>query len=199
MDDSFTCRFEERKRKSEPVTHNLLNNAFQIEISAEMISNAARSIRTDTPPGPNHVIMRILKQKEVAAVLAVIGTSMLQWDHTPVRYRHGRTILVPKGPEGKDQRPVTICSVLRRVVERVLDWYIKIFISVSACHNGFNRSPGVHVASSIIGDCLQHATTTKSDIYVVLLDVSKAFEKIPHTTSYVYCNEPIYLTNCSCW
>ncbi|OQV15044.1 hypothetical protein BV898_10803 [Hypsibius exemplaris] len=177
--DSFTGRFEERKSQERtsyphPPTveeQKALNNAFPMEISADMISNVARRIRIDTSTGPDHVIMRIVKQKEVAAVLAVIDTIMLQWSYTPAKYRHYRTVLVPKGSNGKDRRPITICSVLRRVVKRVLDRYFKSFTSVSARQYGFTSSPGVHVASFIIGGCLQHAKTTKSDICVVMLDV----------------------------
>ncbi|OQV15496.1 hypothetical protein BV898_10363 [Hypsibius exemplaris] len=107
--DSLTYRFEERKTQERtsyphPPTaeeQRALNNAFPMEISADMISNAARSIRIETSPNPNHVIMRIVKQKEVAAVLVVIGTIMLQWGYTPAIYGHDRTVLVPKGPDGK--------------------------------------------------------------------------------------------------
>ncbi|OQV15458.1 hypothetical protein BV898_10333 [Hypsibius exemplaris] len=116
--DSFTGRFEERKtheRTSYPhpptaEEQRALNNVFPMEISADMISNAARSIRIDTSPGPDHVIMRIVKQKEVAAVLAVIGTIMLQWGYTPAIYRHGRTVVVPKNQTGKtdDQLPYVL-------------------------------------------------------------------------------------------
>ncbi|OWA52123.1 hypothetical protein BV898_16584 [Hypsibius exemplaris] len=76
--DLFVDRFEENRTQARTVYRHLptaekqkkLNDKSGLEISADMIAKAAKSIWIDTSPGPDHVIMRIVKQKPVAEVLA---------------------------------------------------------------------------------------------------------------------------------
>ncbi|OQV19448.1 hypothetical protein BV898_06439 [Hypsibius exemplaris] len=58
----------------------------QLERTTDAVLRAAKGIRIDTFPGPDRVLMRVVKKKDVCNVIAVIGTIMLRWSYTPFIY-----------------------------------------------------------------------------------------------------------------
>src|SRR5699024_7934900 len=74
-----------------------------------------------------------------------------------------------------------IFSVIRRVIERVLDKKLRSQIVINRNQRGFVAGiQGCHINSILVNACLQKAKTTKTDSVAVFLDVSKAYDRIGH-------------------
>ena len=79
-------------------------------------------------------------------------------------------------------RPITIFSVIRRVIERVLDKELRQQIELNHNQRGFTSNlAGCHINSRLIDGCLKDAKTKKKDCTVVFLDISRAFDHIGHS------------------
>ncbi|KAL1448238.1 hypothetical protein WDU94_006626 [Cyamophila willieti] len=109
---------------------------------------------------------------------------MLKSGHCPRSFREGRTILIFKGHDEKNLknwRPITIYSILRRIIEKVLDLKLRDEIELNTNQRGFIKGvQGCHINTKIIDACLRDAKTKKKDCIVSFLDVSDAFSNIGH-------------------
>lgn len=86
-------------------------------------------------------------------------------------------------------RPISICSILRRIIERLNDRKLNIIIISISLNNyivsnenqvGFMQVPGTFINTSIINACLEKSKKEKIDCCIILLDVEKAFEETSH-------------------
>lgn len=102
----------------------------------------------------------------------------------PTSFREGRTILADKdGDESEldNWRPITIFSIVRRVIEKALDSILRGQVEINCNQRGFIIGiPGCHVNAKLINACLKSAKCLKKDCVIVFLDVSKAFDRIGH-------------------
>src|SRR5699024_4631729 len=75
---------------------------------------------------------------------------------------------------------ITIYSVLRRSIERALDKHLRRQVELNPNQRGFVNIPGCHVNSTLVQACLKKAKTTKSNVTVVFLDMTKAYDNVGH-------------------
>ena len=143
-----------------------------------------KGINNDSASGLDGVSIRIIKRVNSAPVIAAIGTIMCKWNIVPDLFRKARTVLIPKQGGEKDDisswRPISICSIIRRIVERILHKKLTDFVLLNDNQVGFTKTPGTFINTSIVNACLQKAKRDKSDCCIVLLDVVKAFEETSH-------------------
>ena len=81
-------------------------------------------IAVDTAPGPDHVLISALKDDIAAEIISLIATRMLQTNYVPSCFQTARSVLIYKLDEENDFKnwiPITIFSVVRRVIECVLN------------------------------------------------------------------------------
>jgi uncharacterized protein YaaW (UPF0174 family) len=160
-------------------TDNNYNKIF----TGEDITNAMRKIRVDTAAGPDRVILRVIKNYIVADILAIIANRMLQTGQVPNSLRKARTVLVYKNgdPNNLDNwRPISITSVIRRTIERVIEKEMRQFLVLNENQRGFTNSPGCQINIKIIDETLEKAKKEKKDITLVFLDIKKAFDSVGH-------------------
>ena len=154
-----------------------------ISVTLEEVNAAIKSIRLDTSPGDDRVLIRTIRDLNVGAVLREIIEIMLATSWTPKRLSEGRTVLIPKEGDPNDPnnyRPITIYSIIRRIIERVLDKKLRAQIELECNQRGFVSVPGTHVNSRLVNECLLDAKQKKAGCAVVFLDISKAFDGIGH-------------------
>ena len=154
-----------------------------LEITTKDVNIALSKIKIDTAPGPDRVSVRVLKHLKAAKFISLLGTAMLRFGFVPTDLRKARTILIHKGGDSRDLRnwrPITIFSVIRRLIERVLDKILRNYLSLSSHQKGFIPTPGTHINTSLIDGCLKAAKSSKSDCFIAFLDVSKAFDSVGH-------------------
>jgi len=108
---------------------------------------------------------------------------MLKWGYTPQSFLEAKTILIFKGGEAGNSsnwRPISICSIIRRVIERILEKKLRMFININQFQKGFQRCPGTYENTSIIAALLNQAKRDKSDLSLLFLDVVKAYDMVGH-------------------
>lgn len=87
----------------------------------------------------------------------MIATTMLTKSLVPVCLKQARTVLIYKGGDEmnlENWRSITICSVVRRVIERILDFRLRALINFCENQRGFTNSPGSLINTSILESVL---------------------------------------------
>lgn len=159
------------------------NDTFDPRVTRQEVASAVNGIAVDTSPGPDHVLVRAIKDDLAYEVISLITTRMLKSGITPPCLQEARTVLVPKSGDGMDissWRPITICSVVRRVIDRILDSRLRQYISFNDFQTGFSKYPGTLINTNILRSILHAAKTKKTNVTIVFLDIAKAFDNIGH-------------------
>lgn len=160
-----------------------MNDLFPTQVSKQEVASVVSRMAVDTAPGPDHVLMRIVKDDMVMEIISLITTLMLKSGHVPSIFKQARTVIIYKKGDInniKNWRPISICSVVRRVVERILDKRLRQYVSFNINQRGFTNSPGNLINTSLLKSVLAEAKTKRGDATVVFLDISKAFDNIGH-------------------
>ena len=160
-----------------------MNDIFADTITRGEIEVAINNIAVDTSPGPNHIIIRLIKDNVAAEILSIIATRMLKTGMVPSTFKKARTILIYKEGDTldiKNWRPITICSVLRRVSQRVIDRRLREFVVFNPNQRGFTNSSGTHINTAILDSILSETKSNKSDVTIIFLDIRKAFDNVGH-------------------
>lgn len=157
-----------------------LDLAFQLSEMDVKIS--LQKMKSDSAPGPDRILIRTLKLTECSLVIYTILKIMLKWNVIPDSMREARTIMIYKGKGDQSNpinwRPISICSVIRRLIEKVIDSKLRQYICFNENQRGFVNQPGTFLNVSLIDGCLKKAKTDQSDISVVMLDISQAFDNV---------------------
>ena len=155
-----------------------------IEVTLADVKTAVRAVHMDTSPAHDRVLARTIKTLPVANSIKRIIDIILVTGQIPNKLQEGKTILIPKAGDKSSissWRPVTMYSIVRRVVERVLDKKLREQVELNPNQRGFVAGlPGCQINSRLVNACLQHAKRAKKDCTVAFLDVSKAFDRVGH-------------------
>lgn len=155
-----------------------------INITLEQVECAIKAVNLDTSPGYDRVLIKTIRNLNVSPIIRRVTEIMLNTSTVPTKLGEGKTILIPKDGDPNaigNWRPLTLYSVVRRVIEKVLDRHLRNQIVLNSNQRGFIAGmPGCHVNSNLVNGCLLHAKQNKSDCTVVFLDISKAFDGIGH-------------------
>jgi hypothetical protein len=188
--DSFKSRWCVKNSKVlhqyetvEPEEQKTLDEDFLDRFSEEDVKAAMKNMNIDTSPGPDHIYMRTLKLVKCEKVIALLATIMLQWSYVPKIMKEAKTILIYKGGDKSDPgnwRPISIQSIIRRIIERILDRHLRKFITFNNNQRGFTKHFGTLINTNILDGCLKHAKSSETDITIVLLDIIKAYDNIGH-------------------
>lgn len=152
-------------------------------VSCEEIDTAIQNTRPGTAAGPDRITIKELKSissHELCCAYNVwLGTRRI-----PTAMKENRTILLPKSNSGLDQiknwRPITISSLLVRIYNKIMAKRLQKVFATSDKQTGFKEMNGIGLNTATLHHLLKHARQNKNDLYVILLDVSKAFDSIPH-------------------
>ena len=96
-----------------------------------------------------------------------------------------RTLLIPKSAQASksldDWRPITIGSLFMRVFAKVLQARFSKFIELSARQKAFIPAEGVANNVFALRELIGSSRATRDELDVAFVDVSKAFDSIPHS------------------
>ncbi|CAF1414788.1 unnamed protein product [Adineta steineri] len=102
----------------------------------------------------------------------------------PDSLKINRTVLLPKGKDNLDNiknwRPITIASLLLRLYNKILARRMQNVFRTNSKQTGFKPGNGVGQNVALLHNLLTHVRTNKNNLFVCLLDVSKAFDSVPH-------------------
>ena len=152
-------------------------------ITREEIAWVIEHTKHDTAVGPDEITLdriRCIARRELWCAYNIwIGSRKI-----PEQLKLNRTALLPKGNEGLDEiknwRPITIASLLIRLYNKILAKRMQSVFLTSHKQKGFKPINGVGQNTSLLHNILRHARANRSNLFVCLLDVSKAFDSVPH-------------------
>lgn len=152
-------------------------------ITREEIALALDQTNNDTAVGPDRLplidLKRIARNELWCAYNIWIGLRRI-----PDLLKINRTVLLPKGKDDLDKiknwRPITIASVLIRIYNKILARRMQSVFRTNSRQTGFKPVNGVGQNVALLHNLLRHARTYKNNLFVCLLDVSKAFDSVPH-------------------
>lgn len=150
-------------------------------ITAADVRRRLARVRKSTAPGPDGFRRAGLLGAHKSEILAVLFSVILATGILPTPWRHNRTTLIPK--EGKDNtkatnyRPLTIGSLLGRLFWGIMDERLKAVIQINPRQKGFVAEVGCFANVQILHEL---TCQMKRGGVGVQLDVSKAFDTVPH-------------------
>ncbi|KAJ4451779.1 hypothetical protein ANN_03251 [Periplaneta americana] len=109
------------------------------------IQRALNGMKADSAAGPDRVLIQTLKLIDCDSVINKILEIMMDWNVVPDGMRDARTILIYKGKGERcypsNWRSISICSVVRRLIERVIDVKMRQFALLNENQRGFVSQP----------------------------------------------------------
>lgn len=144
-----------------------LDEEYEYVIKAEVIYKEIMNTSSDSSPGPDRLIPRTVKlfAKPMSSILANLASIMVKWNYVPTHFRAAKTVLLYKEGDRnnvKNWRPITICSILRRIIEKSVDKQLRSYLLVSQVQHGFTNEPGTLLNTSILSAALNTARTKKN-------------------------------------
>jgi hypothetical protein len=172
----FTAEMEKGGHKTE------LQDILQM-ITIKDINERLRRTKGDTATGPDGITKKDLQQKGISEILALLFTLITIGGEQPSSWKVNRTKLILKpGKETgkiKNYRPVTIGSLISRMYWGIIDKRLRMFTQFSPWQKGFVNESGCFNNVRIINEIINIAKK-KNGMVAVQLDVSKAFDTVPH-------------------
>ncbi|XP_021942003.1 uncharacterized protein LOC110841004, partial [Zootermopsis nevadensis] len=156
---------------------------FLGELKQEEVYKRLGKMKRSTAAGPDGIKPDALGNKVSRRVLCALYNLILLSGHLPSAWRQNRTTLIPK--EGKDAtkavnyRPITISSVLSRLFWGIINQRLGTVVRQSPRQKGFVAEAGCFANIQILTELVRRMKRDKGGVGIQL-DVSKAFDTIPH-------------------
>ena len=135
-----------------------------------------------TSPGPDGVTGRQLKAISNDVLVRVLN--LILWcGKIPAILTESRTIFIPKkslSTEPGEYRPITIPSVIVRLLHSILAKRLSTMVSLDPRQRGFTATDGCSDNTTLIDLLLRNSHQTYKSCYLASLDVSKAFDSVSH-------------------
>lgn len=152
--------------------------------SIKEINARVARINKSTAPGPDGIKRLDVNHWDRKEVLHLLFNLLLLSGKQPTEWRMNRTTLIPK--PGKDAsrvenyRPITIGSLLSRIYWGCIDQKFRSKVRFTPRQKGFTSEAGCFNNIHILAELLRHSKSCSKDLVVTILDISKAFDTIPH-------------------
>jgi len=180
INDNVRYQYEQPPNMDEQKS---LNDNINYIITNNIVENALKGMNTDSSPGPDKIYVKTLKMIDCCDTLASIFSYMYTRNIIPNCLRTAKTILIYKNGEQSDPnnfRPISICSVIRRLFERIISRQLEYYYKSSEFQSGSSHCPGTYINTSILDGCLKKAKKQKDDLMIIFLDIQKAYEMVGH-------------------
>ncbi|KAG7569427.1 Reverse transcriptase domain [Arabidopsis thaliana x Arabidopsis arenosa] len=192
--------FEKLFKSSSPCSVNALLAGFQPRVSASMnaalikevteqeIYKAVFSIDSESAPGPDGFTALFFKKYWTVVKDQVISevTGFFKTGIIPEEWNHTHLCLIPKIPNPNkmtDVRPISLCSVLYKIVSKIISARLKVFLPliVSPTQSAYveerSVSDNILIAHEIMHSLRTNEKMSK-DFMAFKTDMSKAFDRV---------------------
>ena len=167
---------------------NLCNLPDNHSVSTTLVTNAIRSLKR----GKDDEIFEMYSDHfihatdSVKAALSQIITLMLR--HGTTNQIINKSIIkpIPKNKQkslsdSNNYRAISKNSIISKIIDYVLIQLINDKMSTSAYQFGYKEKFSTSLCSFLVSETIQYYKSNGSNVYMVLLDCTKAFDKIQHT------------------
>lgn len=161
-----------------------------ITCTAEIVLKKLNKLNSQKAPGPDKIQSYFLKStaSSIAAPLTIIFNKSLTEGELPTDWKFALISALHKKGDRKDPnnyRPVSltpiVCKILESIVKEEIENHLTAHNILSDQQFGFR--PGRSCNSQLLSalDIWTNAINNGSDLDIILLDFSKAFDSVPHS------------------
>ena len=161
-----------------------------ITISEEGVHKLLLNLQPNKASGPDHVPARILKEcaNELAPILASFFTQTLNTGQLPSDWLMSHiSPIFKKGNRSlpSNYRPIALTSICCKLLEHIISSHIMSHLDryniLNDSQHGFRKRRGCDTQLLLTTSDLAYSMDKKKQVDAVLLDFSKAFDRVPHT------------------
>lgn len=171
-------------------TNRLMNDNYLTKpITTSEVERIIKKMKNNAP-GASQISKLILTKLPDTAIkiLTTIFNLSLSLGYFPDKFKAAKLILIPKpGKQGTnpiDYRPISLLEVPGKILEKVINTRFSTHLEANnilpQSQHGFRKNRGTETALAITTEVISHALAEKKQCYLVLRDVSKAFDKVWH-------------------
>lgn len=157
-------------------------------VSAAVVEEAVRSLVPNKKDetyniSSNHFINGT---KLLFLQLSQIITAMLQYGSTDALFNRAVIKPIPKNPlksraDSSNYRAISINSVISKVIDHVMILIIKDKMVTSHMQFAYKESYSTSLCSYLVTETIQYYRTRGSNVYMLLLDATKAFDRVKYS------------------
>ena len=158
-------------------------------ISINEIISAIKSLKNDTP-GETMINRTILRNLPENALIKLQGiySHTLSMGYFPHQFKTAIIKLLPKGnlnhTNPLNYRPISLLEVTGKLLEKIVNHRLKRHLDTNNIlpdsQHGFRNNRGTDTAITTIHESIAQQVSKKHQCYIILRDVSKAFDKVWH-------------------
>lgn len=159
-------------------------------ISTADIEGIIKSFKNNTPGETpiNKTILRHLPDNAVETIKQIFNHS-LSMGYYPNKFKTAVIKMIHKPNTNHtdpiNYRPISLLEVTGKVFEKIVNKRLRTFLELynklPSTQHGFRTSRGTDTALTTIHETIAHHIARRDQVYLVLRDVSKAFDKVWHT------------------
>ena len=190
LNRQFTSVFTAEGNAALPVLRDSTTPAIEsIQVSCNGVAKLLRNLKIHKATGPDGIPARLLK--ETASELAPAVTLLFQvsLDRGKVPSSWKEALIVPIFKKGNrssaaNYRPISLTSILCKLCEHIVHSTISNHLDLNGiltnAQHGFRKRRSCETQLLQTVDDLAKGLDDKSQTDMILLDFSKAFDKVPH-------------------
>jgi hypothetical protein len=178
--NDFLCRYEEMIEK-----YNNVKEKSIVELTVEEIERCAQSLHLRKSRDRNELCIEhvVYAHPIIYMNLSNLFMMILKHGHVPRDFKIGviTPIIKDKNKDLLDvdnYRPITIISLLSKLFEACIYSKINKYLKVSGLQFGYVKGGGCERSLFTVTNVVNHFIKRNSDVYIVTLDASAAFDKI---------------------
>ncbi|KAK2707505.1 hypothetical protein QYM36_015269 [Artemia franciscana] len=175
------------ERPSPPDTEPLPHIGNKLDVSTLWLPIEVAEIvklRPSGDPSPGPDGLRIVDCIHFGyEVLSILFTAIFFLRTTPKPFLKSRTVFLPKSDGATDPadfRPISIAPMLQRWLHRIIATRLSKVVDISPAQTAFSQVDGSIVNTIIINSILRKAKASYKSVYLLSLDVRKAFDSVSH-------------------
>ena len=148
------------------------------------------SMKPSSSPGKGGISVRVFQTffPGVGHALLNVVNSSLTTSMVPREWKHALVTPIPKGKTSakpSDTRPISILPATMKLVERVVQEHFSTYLEenflLSDAQHGYRKQRSTETALHVRTDQALQAMDSGNICILVLLDLSKCFDVVPHT------------------
>lgn len=168
-------------------THEPIGNQSNILTKTRLVW-AIDSFKPFKSPGPDGIYPVEIQHTVDLSLdwLYVIYKSCLDLNHIPRRWRYVKVVFIPKAGKSshvspKDLRPISLSSFLLKILERLIDTYLRQSIDsrlLSPSQHAYSKGKSVETALHSLVSAIERSLNYKEFSMVAFMDIEGAFNNV---------------------
>jgi hypothetical protein len=156
-------------------------------ITASDVEVAIKKLKPNKRDGDKGLYMDHLKKSSPSLKihLAILFNGMLMHGFTPMEFGHSVLVPIPKNlrhslNDAGNYRSIALNSVLNKLFDKIVLSKCKLQLSTSNHQFGFKAGHSTQHCSFVLNEIVNHYRSEGSNVYLCLLDASKAFDRLEY-------------------